>query len=171
METCAEPRGGADASPSPASTPSGMPPQRYSFIHKVIDGISITVNTARIQFTSPVFVATVQVLFTSLCERIAQIWLLQAKIVGVVKRKTNIPKIMNNLTTPPTSIIISVILINLTDSLIAWFCLFYRLLIVSRDVCVVSNVCKPEHAIYLIGLKTFTFYKIAQLTNSIPSLI
>lgn len=34
---------------------------KYSFIHKVIDGITVTVNTVNIAFNSPAFVATLQV--------------------------------------------------------------------------------------------------------------
>jgi hypothetical protein len=36
-------------------------PGKYSFIHKVIDGITITVNTVNILFNSPAFTASVQV--------------------------------------------------------------------------------------------------------------
>ncbi|XP_066590455.1 bridge-like lipid transfer protein family member 3B isoform X3 [Prorops nasuta] len=36
-------------------------PGKYSFIHKVIDGITVTVNTVSITFKSPAFVASVQI--------------------------------------------------------------------------------------------------------------
>ena len=36
-------------------------PGKYSFIHKVIDGITVTVNTVNILFNSPAFTASVQV--------------------------------------------------------------------------------------------------------------
>lgn len=34
---------------------------KYSFIHKVVDGITIIVNTVNVKFKSPVFTASVQV--------------------------------------------------------------------------------------------------------------
>lgn len=45
---------------------SGLPsytavPGKYSFIHKVIDGITVTVNTVNVLFNSPAFTASVQV--------------------------------------------------------------------------------------------------------------
>lgn len=47
------------------TTPQGLAsyggPTKYSFIHKVIDGITVTVNTVSITFKSPAFVASVQV--------------------------------------------------------------------------------------------------------------
>lgn len=36
-------------------------PAKYSFIHKVIDGITVTVNTVSVTFKSPAFIASVQV--------------------------------------------------------------------------------------------------------------
>ncbi|XP_060530359.1 bridge-like lipid transfer protein family member 3A isoform X2 [Cylas formicarius] len=36
-------------------------PGKYSFIHKVIDGITVTVNTVNVLFNSPAFIATVQI--------------------------------------------------------------------------------------------------------------
>lgn len=36
-------------------------PVKYSFIHKVIDGITVTVNTVNVLFNSPAFIATVQI--------------------------------------------------------------------------------------------------------------
>lgn len=38
-------------------------PGKYSFIHKVIDGITVSVNVVNVMFSSPAFVATVQVIF------------------------------------------------------------------------------------------------------------
>ena len=47
------------------STPQGLSsyagPTKYSFIHKVIDGITVYVNTVSITFKSPAFVAKVKV--------------------------------------------------------------------------------------------------------------
>lgn len=58
METCEELRS--------LSVQSGLSsyaaiPGKYSFIHKVIDGITVTVNVVNIKFNSPAFVASVQV--------------------------------------------------------------------------------------------------------------
>lgn len=46
-----------------ASVPtlSQIPPSKYSFIHKVIDGITIVVNTVYVKFLSLAFIASVQV--------------------------------------------------------------------------------------------------------------
>lgn len=41
------------------------PQGKYSFIHKVIDGITIVVNTVIVNFKSPAFTASVQVKHTS----------------------------------------------------------------------------------------------------------
>lgn len=41
-------------------TPTAVP-GKYSFIHKVIDGITVNVNTVNITFNSPAFTANVQV--------------------------------------------------------------------------------------------------------------
>lgn len=41
-------------------------PGKYSFIHKVIDGITVSVNVVNVMFSSPAFVATVQVIFVVL---------------------------------------------------------------------------------------------------------
>jgi hypothetical protein len=38
-----------------------VPMGKYSFIHKVIDGITIVVNTVNVNFKSPAFTASVQV--------------------------------------------------------------------------------------------------------------
>ncbi|KAH1019151.1 hypothetical protein HUJ04_009015 [Dendroctonus ponderosae] len=56
IETCEELRSMATG-PSPAQGSLG----KYSFIHKVIDGITVTVNTVNIAFNSPAFVATLQI--------------------------------------------------------------------------------------------------------------
>lgn len=37
------------------------PQGKYSFINKIIDGITVTVNTVNIKFKSPAFTASVQV--------------------------------------------------------------------------------------------------------------
>ncbi|XP_051166557.1 UHRF1-binding protein 1 isoform X2 [Leptopilina boulardi] len=46
------------------STPQGLSsyggPAKYSFIHKVIDGITVAVNTVSVKFKSPAFIAKVQ---------------------------------------------------------------------------------------------------------------
>lgn len=62
VETCEQTR-------SDGSTPTSggvqssltMPMGKYSFIHKIIDGITILVNTVNISLKSPAFVASVQV--------------------------------------------------------------------------------------------------------------
>lgn len=61
VETCEIFRAGS----TPTSAGSGlqtlpMPMGKYSFIHKVIDGITIAVNTVNINFKSPAFTASVQ---------------------------------------------------------------------------------------------------------------
>lgn len=38
-----------------------MPQGKYSFIHKVIDGITVVVNTVNVKFKSPAFTASIQV--------------------------------------------------------------------------------------------------------------
>lgn len=47
------------------STPQGLSsyagPAKYSFIHKVIDGMTVAVNTVSVTFKSPAFIASVQV--------------------------------------------------------------------------------------------------------------
>lgn len=49
-------------SPQAALSSYAAIPGKYSFIHKVIDGITVTVNVVNVMFNSPAFVATVQVL-------------------------------------------------------------------------------------------------------------
>ncbi|XP_066140854.1 bridge-like lipid transfer protein family member 3B isoform X1 [Euwallacea fornicatus] len=56
VETCEELR-----NMSNDISPAYGPPGKYSFIHKVIDGITVTVNTVNISFKSPAFVATLQI--------------------------------------------------------------------------------------------------------------
>ncbi|EFN69653.1 UHRF1-binding protein 1-like [Camponotus floridanus] len=45
---------------SPQGTSSYTGPTKYSFIHKVIDGITVAVNTVLVTFKSPAFIASVQ---------------------------------------------------------------------------------------------------------------
>lgn len=51
---------------------------KYSFIHKVIDGITIVVNTVNVNFKSPAFTASVQV-------RLFNFTFLQKKIKVLIK--------------------------------------------------------------------------------------
>lgn len=56
--------GGGGASGGSASSAGALPqvPQgKYSFIHKVVDGITIIVNTVNVRFLSAAFTASVQV--------------------------------------------------------------------------------------------------------------
>ncbi|XP_031847065.1 bridge-like lipid transfer protein family member 3B isoform X1 [Nomia melanderi] len=55
VETCEDLR---DLSSSQESSYLG--PTKYSFIHKVIDGITVAVNTISVTFNSPAFIASVQ---------------------------------------------------------------------------------------------------------------
>lgn len=48
---------------SPQGVASYAGPAKYSFIHKVIDGITVAVNTVLVTFKSPAFIASVQVLY------------------------------------------------------------------------------------------------------------
>lgn len=57
VETCEDLR--SMSSPQGMSSYAG--PAKYSFIHKVIDGITVAVNTVSITFKSPAFIASVQV--------------------------------------------------------------------------------------------------------------
>lgn len=61
VETCEIMRSGS-ATPGTPTAGGGIPLAngKYSFIHKVIDGITIVVNNVNIQFKSPAFVASVQ---------------------------------------------------------------------------------------------------------------
>lgn len=44
---------------------SSMGGGRYSFIHKVIDGMTVAVNTVLVTFRSPAFIASLQVRINS----------------------------------------------------------------------------------------------------------
>lgn len=57
VKTCEELR----TPTSPSTSPYSAVPGKYSFIHKVIDGITINVNTVYIIFNSPAFTASVQI--------------------------------------------------------------------------------------------------------------
>lgn len=57
IETCEDLR--SMSSPQGISSYAG--PAKYSFIHKVIDGITVAVNTVLVTFKSPAFIASVQV--------------------------------------------------------------------------------------------------------------
>jgi hypothetical protein len=57
VETCEDLR--SMSSPQGISSYTG--PAKYSFIHKVIDGITVAVNTVLVTFKSPAFIASVQV--------------------------------------------------------------------------------------------------------------
>lgn len=59
METCENIRTGL--TPTSMGGIGGAAPQgKYSFIHKVIDGITVVVNTVNVKFQSPAFTASVQ---------------------------------------------------------------------------------------------------------------
>lgn len=62
VETC-ELNDRASGGSSASGPPPGIsaPQGKYSFIHKVIDGITIIVNTVNVKFKSPAFTASVQV--------------------------------------------------------------------------------------------------------------
>lgn len=61
VETCEIMRSGSDTPTAGSGIQSlSVPMGKYSFIHKVIDGITIIVNNVNIQFKSPAFVASVQ---------------------------------------------------------------------------------------------------------------
>lgn len=64
IETCefgrTEASGGASAAGGGWQTLTA-PQGKYSFINKIIDGITVTVNTVNINFKSPAFTASVQV--------------------------------------------------------------------------------------------------------------
>ncbi|XP_068141521.1 bridge-like lipid transfer protein family member 3B isoform X2 [Drosophila tropicalis] len=51
--------GGGNGSPPTAALPQ-VPQGKYSFIHKVVDGITIVVNTVNVNFVSAAFTASVQ---------------------------------------------------------------------------------------------------------------
>jgi len=63
IETCEIARSGT---PTAAAGGGGLqslsaPVGKYSFIHKIIDGITIQINTVNVNFKSPAFTASVQV--------------------------------------------------------------------------------------------------------------
>lgn len=58
IETCTELR---SMSAQEDLSSLGGAPAKYNFINRVIDGMTISVNTVSIQFTSPAFTASVQV--------------------------------------------------------------------------------------------------------------
>ncbi|XP_055713179.1 bridge-like lipid transfer protein family member 3B isoform X5 [Phlebotomus papatasi] len=59
VETCEFGRSGGGP-PTPGLQALTAPQGKYSFIHKVIDGITIIVNTVNVNFMSPAFTASVQ---------------------------------------------------------------------------------------------------------------
>ncbi|XP_055916204.1 bridge-like lipid transfer protein family member 3B isoform X6 [Eupeodes corollae] len=59
VETC-DPNSRNQDPNSPGLQPIQVPPGKYSFIHKVVDGITIIVNTVNVKFLSPAFTSTVQ---------------------------------------------------------------------------------------------------------------
>lgn len=60
VETCDRSRSGGET-PTVGAQQLSMPMGKYNFIHKVIDGITIVINTVNVNFKSPAFVASVQV--------------------------------------------------------------------------------------------------------------
>lgn len=60
VETCEIARTGTPTAGGLQSL--SVPMGKYSFIHKVIDGITIAVNTVNVNFKSPAFTASVQVI-------------------------------------------------------------------------------------------------------------
>lgn len=60
VETCEIARSGTPTAGGGIQSLS-VPMGKYSFIHKVIDGITILVNTVNVNFKSPAFTASVQV--------------------------------------------------------------------------------------------------------------
>ena len=59
VETC-ETRSGEGTPTTAGLSGLAAPMGKYSFIHKVIDGITVTVNTVNVKFKSPAFTASVQ---------------------------------------------------------------------------------------------------------------
>lgn len=62
VETCEIER--TTGSNTPSVQAISAPQGKYSFIHKIIDGITIIVNTVNVKFKSPAFTASVQVHFS-----------------------------------------------------------------------------------------------------------
>jgi hypothetical protein len=60
VETCEIARSGTPTAGGGIQT-LAVPMGKYSFIHKVIDGITILVNTVNVSFKSPAFTSSVQV--------------------------------------------------------------------------------------------------------------
>ncbi|XP_075153099.1 bridge-like lipid transfer protein family member 3B isoform X2 [Haematobia irritans] len=58
--TSAGPGGGGGASSAGGGSLPQIPQGKYSFIHKVVDGITIVVNTVNVKFLSTAFIASVQ---------------------------------------------------------------------------------------------------------------
>lgn len=63
VETCEDLR---DVSSQGAASAG---PTKYSYIHKIIDGITVNVNTVNITFKSPAFIAKVQVIIAFFLNR------------------------------------------------------------------------------------------------------
>lgn len=61
VETCENARSEGDTPTTATQSSLSAPMGKYSFIHKVIDGITVVVNTVNINLKSPAFVASVQV--------------------------------------------------------------------------------------------------------------
>lgn len=61
VETCESARSGGETPTTTGIQSLTAPIGKYSFIHKVIDGITVVVNTVNVNLKSPAFVATVQV--------------------------------------------------------------------------------------------------------------
>lgn len=61
VETCELARSGTPTTNPNTIQSLSVPMGKYSFIHKVIDGITILVNTVNVNFKSPAFTASVQV--------------------------------------------------------------------------------------------------------------
>lgn len=61
IETCEiAPRTGTPTAGNGGMQSLSVPMGKYSFIHKIVDGITITVNTVNVNFKSPAFTASVQ---------------------------------------------------------------------------------------------------------------
>lgn len=63
VETCEELR---SMSPQGLLSSYTTVPGKYSFIHKVIDGITVSINTVHVTFNSPAFTANVQVILKTM---------------------------------------------------------------------------------------------------------
>lgn len=67
IETCEFGRNDTNAGGSGGWQSLTAPQGKYNFINKIIDGITITINTVNIKFQSPAFTASVQVSVLNLC--------------------------------------------------------------------------------------------------------